>query len=112
MENRKYLQMLEKSFPFTGTYSIQVLVNQTKSRSYYLHDAHIYRDVPSQYLQLVLMKTEKLKNCFISLFKLCKYVANNIFSFLEHPINLLLDQIIYYCRYDKRKKRINYAQKF
>jgi len=60
----------------------------------------------------VLMKTEKLKNCFISLFKLCKYVANNIFSFLEHPINLLLDQIIYYCRYDKRKKRINYAQKF
>lgn len=59
----------------------------------------------------VIMKTEKIKNCFISLIKLCKYMANNILSFLQYPINLLLDQIIYYCRYDKRKKRINYAQK-
>ena len=60
---------------------------------------------------MTLVRTDKIKNCFISLVKLCKYIAININLFFENDFNSLLPKILYYCRYDKRYDRQNFAQK-
>lgn len=54
---------------------------------------------------------EKVKNCYLSLFKLCKYIAENIELFLNTDLDKLMPQILYYCRYDKRCDRKNFIQK-
>jgi hypothetical protein len=58
--------------------------------------------------QLAIEKTEK---GIISLFKLSKFIANNIDLFLSKDLNLLMPKILYNCRYDKRSDRKNYIQK-
>lgn len=58
-----------------------------------------------------LIAAEKVENCCISLFRLCKYIANNIDLFFENNLNAMMPQILYYCRYDKRCDRQNFAQK-
>ena len=58
-----------------------------------------------------LVAAEKIKNGHISLLKLCKYIASNINLFFENNLNEMMPQILYYCRYDKRYDRQNFAQK-
>ena len=54
---------------------------------------------------------EQAKNCYISLFKLCKYIANNIDLFFENNLNVMMLQILYYCRYVMRNDRQNFVRK-
>lgn len=53
---------------------------------------------------------------FISLSRLCQYVANHIHLFFDSKnqrknLNSLIPQILYYCVYDKRHDRKNFEQK-
>ena len=59
----------------------------------------------------VLLATEKIENCCISLMKLCKYIAGNIELFLTDSLTSIMPKILYYCCYDKRCDRKTFVQK-
>jgi Transposase DDE domain len=75
-----------------------------------LFQVHFYE----YYLQIQKLKSSQQ----ISLIKLMQYIVNNItliiyLSYLNNTSyknNLLSKQILYYCRYEKRKDRLNYEQ--
>lgn len=52
----------------------------------------------------------KKSDILISLTKLSKFIALNIHMFFENDIETLCPQILYYCKYEKRKKRKNFLQ--
>jgi hypothetical protein len=52
----------------------------------------------------------KKSDILISLLKLSKFIALNINLFFEQDIETLCPQILYYCKYEKRKKRKNFLQ--
>ncbi len=47
---------------------------------------------------------------FISLYKLCRYIANNIDLILQEKLQTWMPHILYYCLYDKRQDRKNFVQ--
>jgi len=59
-----------------------------------------------QYFQ----SSSNIKGGAISLIKLCRYTSSNIQRLLEHPFQKLLQEIIYYCSYDKRGDLKNFTQ--
>lgn len=59
----------------------------------------------------MIIQSEKIKNSFISLTKLCQYITNNITRLFEQTLRTLTPEILYYCAYDKRKDRLNFIQK-
>jgi hypothetical protein len=60
-----------------------------------------------QYFQSSL---SRIKAGAISLIKLCRYMSSNIQRLLENPFQKLLQEIIYYCRYDQRGDLKNFTQ--
>lgn len=52
-----------------------------------------------------------MKSGEISLIKLCRYMSSHIQRLLEDPFQKLLEEIIYYCRYDQRGDHKNFSQK-
>lgn len=52
----------------------------------------------------------KKSDILISLIKLSKFIALNILLFFVQDIETLCPQILYYCKYEKRKKRKNFLQ--
>jgi hypothetical protein len=59
----------------------------------------------------MLLVTEKIKNCSISLIKLCQYITHNIELFFTQNLTSLMHKILYYCCYDKRYDRKTFVQK-
>jgi hypothetical protein len=59
----------------------------------------------------MILKSEKIENCTISLTKLCQYIVNNIMKFFDQTLKSLVPEILYYCTYDKRSDRQNFIQK-
>src|SRR3972149_1405517 len=70
------------------------------------------------FYEYYLQKQKAKNNQTISLMKLMQYIVNNIaliiyLSYLgdtAYKNNLLNKQILYYCRYEQRKDRLNYEQ--
>lgn len=60
-----------------------------------------------QYFQSSL---SKINGGAISLIKLCRYMSSNIQRLLENPFQKLLQEIIYYCKYDQRSDLKNFTQ--
>lgn len=61
--------------------------------------------------QAALIAAQKIPGCFISLMKLCKYIATHVHLFFEEQLNFLMPKILYYCSYEKRRDRANFVQK-
>lgn len=59
----------------------------------------------------MVIKAEQKQNCSISLIKLCQFISNNIAKFFEKSLDKLEDGILYYCVYEQRNDRENYAAK-
>lgn len=60
---------------------------------------------------IAVIKAEKSDKYQVSLSKICIYIANNMIQLLYQDLDSILEQILYYCRYDKRYGRANFVQK-
>lgn len=60
---------------------------------------------------LAVMTAEKSTKHQVSLYKICIYISNNMRELLYQDLEKSLEQILYYCKYDKRYDRVNFNQK-